>query len=479
MGVTTYVLIVDDDEMMCRTLSEVLEKMSYDVSSAASGEDALHLLEERFFDLILLDIKLPDMSGVEVLSRIKELDHDPFVIVMTAYAEVETAVAAMKAGAYDYVNKPFDIDELRLAIKKAMETKALKGEVLRLRHSHRDVDGNDQICGESPQMDVVRELIALVSQTPRTPVLVQGESGTGKELVANAIHMESQRRERPIIRINCSAIPETLMEAELFGHEKGAFTDAKEARPGLIELAQGGTVLLDEISEMKLSLQPKLLRFLETYTLMRVGGTRDIKVDVRIVASTNKDLAQLVEQGKFRKDLYYRIKVMVIELPPLRDRREDIPLLVEYFLRTLRRELGKGIGAVSEDALNLLVAYQWPGNVRELKNVLERAAILARGGEIGAEDLPLELRHGVRGTSRDVLPLQIMAHGDRHPPLADVEQNYIIKVLEDFNYNKSETARVLGISRSTLREKLMRYGIQSHKVKDQVKKCPISVSQIA
>ncbi len=460
MGIKPSILIVDDDEVMCRTLSGVLAKMSCEVTSVQRGEDALHHLQEGMFDLILLDIKLPDKNGLDVLKKIREIDSDPLVIMMTAFADVQSAVEAMKTGAYDYINKPFEIDELRLTIKKALETKELKGELLRLRYKHKDEEGDEEICGISPQMDVVRELISLVSQTPRTPVLVQGESGTGKELVANAIHYQSQRRHRPIIKINCSAIPEALLESELFGYERGAFTDARESRPGLIELAQGGTIFLDEISEMKPSLQPKLLRFLETYSLRRVGGKKDIKVDVRVIASTNKDLAQLVEKGEFRKDLYYRIKVMVIDLPPLRDRREDIPILTDYFLKKLEKELGKEIREVTPAALDLLLAYPWPGNVRELRNVIERATILAKGGLIAPEDLPLELRKEKIGRN-SALGEEWMENIDGLLPLAEVERNYILKVLRERKGNKSETARILGISRSTLREKLNRYGINS------------------
>lgn len=449
------ILIADDDEVMCQTLSDVLKKMSYDVSSIQTGNDALSLLQNNVFDLILLDIRLPDINGLDILKKIREIDSDPFVIVMTAYADVQTAVTAMKAGAYDYINKPFEIDELKLTIKKALETKELKGEVLRLRSKQREDNTGGDICGVSLQMDVVRELISLVSQTPRTPVLIQGESGTGKELVANAIHYHSQRNQKPLIKINCSAIPEALLESELFGYEKGAYTDAKESRQGLIELAHGGTVFLDEISEMKSSLQPKLLRVLETYALRRVGGNKSIKVDVRIIASTNKDLGLLVEKGEFRKDLYYRIKVMVIELPPLRERKDDIPILIDYFIKKLGQEMGKEIQGVTSQTLNLLCAYAWPGNVRELKNVLERATILAKGNLITPKDLPLELRRNKM--EKHVFPEETWLDRDGLYSLADVERTYILKVLQQKGGNKSKAARILGISRSTLREKLNRY----------------------
>jgi two-component system response regulator AtoC len=449
------ILIIDDDEIMCDTLADIIKKMSCDVTTLQTGNDALPVMQGNFFDLILLDIRLPDMNGLDILKKIKEMDSDSFVIVMTAYADVQTAVAAMKEGAYDYINKPFEIDELKLTIRNALETKELKGEVLRLRSQQWEDGKNGVICGISPQMDAVRELIALVSQTPRTPVLIQGESGTGKELVANAIHYQSRRSHKPFLKINCSAIPEALLESELFGYEKGAFTDAKESKPGLIELAHTGTIFLDEISEMKLALQPKLLRFLETYTLRKVGGKRDIKVDVRVIASTNRDLAQMVESGEFRKDLYYRIKVMVIELPTLRDRKEDIPIFTDHFIKKFRREMGKETKGIAPETHNFLIAHPWPGNVRELRNVMERAIIFAKGDFITPEDLPLELRSNTAEILVSTVGVDTWAEGLR--PLAAIEHDYICRVLEEKHGNKSETARILGISRSTLREKLNRY----------------------
>jgi two-component system response regulator AtoC len=449
------ILIIDDDEVMCDTLTDIIKKMSCDVTTSQTGKDTLPLIQDNFFDLILLDIRLPDINGLDILKKIREIDGDSFVVVMTAYADVQTAVAAMKEGAYDYINKPFEIDELKLTIRNALETKELKGEVLRLRSQQQEDGKKGVIYGISPQMDAVRELIALVSQTPRTPVLIQGESGTGKELVANAIHYQSRRRHKPFLKINCSAIPETLLESELFGYERGAFTDAKERKSGLIELAHSGTIYLDEISEMKLALQPKLLRFLETYTLRKVGGKNDIKVDVRVIASTNRDLAQMVESGEFRKDLYYRIKVMVIELPTLRDRKEDIPIFTDYFIEKYRREMGKETKGITSETLNFLIAYSWPGNVRELRNVIERATIFAKGGFITPKDLPLELRSNTAEVLVDTVTTDKLEDGLQ--PLAAIEHNYICRVLRQKNGNKSETAKILGISRSTLREKLNRY----------------------
>ncbi len=341
-------LIVDDDEVMQQTLSDVLKKRGYEIFSVGSGNGALSVIKKNIIDLVLLDMRLPDVDGLEVLKKIKELDTEILVIMMTAYSDVQTAVSAMKSGAYHYINKPFELEELRLLIEKGLETKSLINEVRRLHRQQKEEYQNSHIDGISPQIQYVKELIGMISKTHKTSVLIQGESGTGKELAANAIHYNSKRTSKPLMKINCSAIPDSLLESELFGYEKGAFTDAKNTKKGLFELADGGTVFLDEIGDMKPFLQSKILRVLENQTFMRVGGEREIKVDIRIIAATNKNLDSLVKEGLFRKDLYYRLKVMVIEMPPLRERAEDILLLSNLFIEENKREHNKIIKGFSE-----------------------------------------------------------------------------------------------------------------------------------
>ncbi|NIQ39088.1 MAG: response regulator [Proteobacteria bacterium] len=446
------ILIVDDDEVMRQTLSDVFAKKDYEVHTIDTGNEAIEMINKHLIDLVLLDIRLPDMDGIAVLRKIKEIDTDLMVVMMTAYSDVQTAVMAMKAGAYDYINKPFELDELKLSIQKAIETQSLRNEVRRLKRQHENEDSRTQIYGNSPQVQSVRELIQMIAQTPRTSVLIQGESGTGKELATNAIHYSSKRAHRPLIKINCSAIPENLLESELFGYEKGAFTDAKSTKKGLFELASGGTIFLDEIGDMNAYLQSKLLRVLETQSFMRVGGSREIHVDLRFITASNKNLAEMVNDGKFRKDLYYRLKVMVLDIPPLRERREDILLLANLFIEEGNRELGKNIRGISDDAKDLLLNYSWPGNVRELKNVLERAMILSNTESITKETLPIELREqqsAVHATSFNMGESTLEAMESRH----------ISHVLSMVNGNKSKAARSLGISRSTLREKLKKYAI--------------------
>jgi DNA-binding NtrC family response regulator len=446
------ILIVDDDEVMRETLSDVFAKMDYEVVATGTGMETIQSIHRQLIDLVLLDIRLPDMGGITVLKKIKEIDTDWMVVMMTAYSDVQTAVMAMKAGAYDYINKPFELDELKMLIQKAVETQSLRNEVRRLRRQHEDEDSSVQLYGNSPQVKSIRELIQMIAQTPRTPVLIQGESGTGKELAANAVHYGSKRAHRPLIKINCSAIPENLLETELFGYEKGAFTDAKSTKKGLFELATGGTVVLDEIGDMNQYLQSKFLRVLETQSFMRVGGSREIHVDVRFIAASNKNLAEMVNTGEFRKDLYYRLKVVVLEIPPLRERREDILLLANLFVEEGNKELGKSITGISGEAKDLLLDYSWPGNVRELRNILERAMILSTKEEISPETLPIELREQL-GAPRSV-PLNLSEFS-----LEAVERKHISEVLSMAKGNKSKAARSLGISRSTLREKLKKYAI--------------------
>lgn len=446
------ILIVDDDEVMCQTLSDVFTKREYEVFTTETGREAIGSVHKQLIDLVLLDIRLPDMDGITVLQKIKEIDTDLMVIMMTAYSDVQTAVMAMKAGAYDYINKPFELDELRLLIQKAIETQSLRNEVRRLRRQHENENSGLQIYGNSPQVRNINELIQMIAQTPRTSVLIEGESGTGKELAANAIHYSSNRSPRPLIKINCSAIPENLLETELFGYEKGAFTDAKSTKKGLFELASGGTIFLDEIGDMNHHLQSKLLRVLETQSFMRVGGTREIHVDLRFIAASNRNLAEMVNKGEFRKDLYYRLKVMVLDIPPLRERREDILLLANLFIEEGNRELGKSIKGILPKAKDLLLNYSWPGNIRELKNVLERAMILSATEEISPETLPIELRE-------DQISSRSISLNLSDSSLEAMEKKHIFEVLTMVNGNKSKAARDLGISRSTLREKLKKYTI--------------------
>lgn len=451
------ILIVDDDDVMQETLSDVFRKRGYEVASVGSGNGALSVVKRHLIDLILLDMRLPDVDGLEVLKKIKEFDTEILVIMMTAYSDVQSAVSAMKSGAYDYINKPFELEELQLLVEKGLETRSLINEVRRLHRQHRVEYQNSHIYGLSPQVQYVRELIEMISKTNKTSVLIQGESGTGKELAANAIHLSSKRSSRPLMKINCSAIPDSLLESELFGHEKGAFTDAKSTKKGLFELADGGTVFLDEIGEMKPFLQSKMLRVLENQTFMRVGGEREIKVDVRVIAATNRDLESLVREGLFRKDLYYRLKVMVVEMPPLRERVEDILPLAKLFVDENNKEYNKNVKGFSEEAKKLLIQYSWPGNVRELKNVVERAMILNDQESITPKQLPFELRQGEPGHGEKVGPEVFEA--EEGVSLEEMEKNHISRVLERLDWNKSKASKALGISRATLRAKIRRYNL--------------------
>lgn len=454
------ILIVDDDEVMRETLSDVLKRGEYEVYSVGSGVETLSVIRKNIIDLILLDMRLPDGDGLELLKKIKEFDTEILVIIMTAYSDIQTAVSAMKSGAYHYINKPFDLEELKLLIEKGLETKSLINEVRRLHRQQKEGNQKSQIYGVTSQIQYVNELIGMISKTNKTSVLIQGESGTGKELAANAIHYNSKRANKALMKINCSAIPDSLLESELFGYEKGAFTDAKTTKKGLFELADGGTVFLDEIGDMKLFLQSKILRVIENQAFMRVGGEREIKVDVRIIAATNKDLETLVREGLFRKDLYYRLKVMVVEMPFLRERGEDILLLSNLFIEEINREYAKNINGLTEDAKKLMVHYPWPGNVRELKNVIERAMILTDQTYITPKQLPFELqqKEGYPSNGMDLNPLEIT----EIMPLETMEKIHLSNVLKKMGGNKSKASKILGISRATLRAKVKKYHLSNN-----------------
>ncbi|OQX88943.1 hypothetical protein B6D60_00600 [candidate division KSB1 bacterium 4484_87] len=460
------ILIVDDEEDLTLGYSKCLSKVGYEVKTASSGEEALDMLREEIYDLVFLDIRLPKMDGMEVLKKALEIDPDLTVVMMTAHGSVESAVESMRIGAHNYLMKGFDHEELRMVAKKALEYIKLHRENSYLKLKDRRRYPDTAIFGNSPKIRKVKDLIKVVARTPKTSVLIQGESGTGKELVAWAVHNWSARRDKPMIPINCAAIPETLMESELFGFEKGAFTDAKSMKKGVFELAHGGTIFLDEISSMNPTLQPKLLRVIESQSFRRIGGTSDIKIDVRIIAASNRDLFECVKDGSFREDLYYRLKVMEINLPPLKERLEDIIPMAKLFIEQNNKEFSKKIRGISEKAQQLLVSYDWPGNVRELKNVIERAAILCQGDMIDVEHLAIEIQNTPQKENIQV-PAVPMIDEEPEPEeqkepltLQEVEREHIIKTLREFNGNKSKAARALQISRSTLREKLKQYGIE-------------------
>lgn len=440
------ILLIEDDATLRSTVSRVLQRSGYEVLAEETGRAGMDLFRNQHIDLVLLDLRLPDGDGFSVFEAMKALDDEVPVVFMTAFPDAKVAVSAIKAGAHDYLIKPFELSELKLVVQKGLEISALKTEVERLQHEARPRGGLEQILGEHPSILRVKDLIRKVVHSPHTPVLIRGESGTGKELVADAIHDLSHEAPRPLVKVNCSAIPETLLEAELFGYERGAYTGAQQAKKGVFELADGGTLFLDEIGEMSERLQPKLLRILEEHVLKRIGGTRQIRVSLRVLAATNRDLGKLVEAGRFRKDLYYRLNVMEIVLPPLRERREDIPLLAQAFLESLSREMGKSLRALAPETVAVFRNYAWPGNVRELKNVIERAVILAEGDKLKPETLPQGLVQGQPGPG--------VSETDG---LEDAERNHILSVLAHVGGNRSEAARRLGISRSTLKEKLKKY----------------------
>jgi DNA-binding NtrC family response regulator len=446
------ILIIDDEKTIRWSLSEALQESGYEVCDAASARSGLQMLADRSPDLVLLDMKLPDGSGTDVLRAIKGEDASTPVIMMTAYGEVETAVESMKGGAYDFVLKPYEIEKLKVTIANALETQRLRSEVTYSRARSSSASVFSQFIGQSPAMLEIFDKIQKIGQSKASTILITGESGSGKELVARAIHACSNDEPRPFMEINCASVPETLLESELFGHEKGAFTDAKTRKKGLVELAEGGTTFLDEIGEMGITLQSRLLRVLENKTFRRVGGVKELTVNTRIISATNRDLQQAIEEKLFRKDLYYRLNVIPIRIPPLRERKEDVPLLVNHFIERFNRELGKHVKPAGRDVLEAMVAYDWPGNVRELRNVVERAMLLEADDEFLLSHLP----HEMRRSSGAIPTVRSASVVDSFMPmtLREMERLQIERTLGQTKGNKSRAAAILGISRQTLREKL-------------------------
>jgi two-component system response regulator AtoC len=451
----TRILVVDDEHLIRWSLEQSLKKQGYDVMTAASGEEAIRQVQEDAPELMLLDIQLPGMDGLAVLEKTKEIDSEILVVMVTALGVLETAVKAMRLGAYDYINKPFNLDELSIIVRKALETRQLRKEVAHLRSAQESKFGINNIIGESRHMKQVLDMVRKVARSDASTVLIQGESGTGKELIARAIHMESARRDQPFMAINCAAVPETLLESELMGHEKGASTDAKSQKRGLFEMTDGGTIFLDEIGDMELGMQAKLLRILEERTVRRVGGNKEIPVDVRIVSATNQELLRKIEERTFRNDLYYRLQVIPIYLPPLRERRDDIMMLVEFFIKYYNKEFGKNVKGVSKMARKFLEEYEWPGNVRELRNIIERAIILESEETLMLEHLPRELVSKTGDIASGFMNLRIPPEGI---DIEDVERELIRQSLEIAEGNQSKAAQKLNLGIDAFRYRMKKFG---------------------
>jgi DNA-binding NtrC family response regulator len=451
MSDKSRILVIDDEKVALNNLTYVLKKENYEVTGTQSGPRALNLLEEREFDLVLTDLKMEKVDGMKILNRSKELYPDTEVVMITGYATVDSAINAMKAGAYHYIAKPFKLDEVRKVVKEALEKKCLKKENIKLRKQLGEFEGKPQIITANPRMKQLLEMVKQVAETD-TNIVITGESGTGKELFANLIHRNSSRKNGPMLSLNCGAFTEELLANELFGHEKGAFTGADTEKKGLVEMANAGTLFLDEIAEMPLPMQVKILRVIQEKELIRLGGVETIKVDVHFVCATNRDLQKEVKLGHFRQDLYFRINVISIEIPPLSARKDDIPLLALYFLNKYNKLMHKEVSEISEEAMETLMFYDFPGNVRELENIIERGVALTRGRTIEKNNLPDDLRGVTLQTFRK-------ANG-KYPSLEEMERSYIQWVLKEVGENKTEAAKYLGIDRVSLWRKLKRLGFE-------------------
>ncbi|MGB2677236.1 MAG: sigma-54 dependent transcriptional regulator [Candidatus Acidiferrum sp.] len=475
------ILIVDDEKLVRWALTQKCTEYGYQSVEAETGEEALRSLQGESVDAVLLDVHLPDMSGLEVLDKLKQAGETRSIIMMTADPQLDDVKAALRMGAYDFVSKPINFEELGVTLQNALEAGALRTEVESLRGEVRRRAGYHEVIGVSRKITELMKFVYKVAASEASTILIQGESGTGKDLVAKAIHYRSSRSERPFVAINCSAIPETLIEAELFGHEKGAFTDAKAMKKGLFEIADGGTLFLDEIGELSPLLQAKLLRVLEDQMVRRVGGVRDIQVEVRVIAASNRDLEKEVREGRFRQDLYYRLAIIAIYLPALRERKEDILPLVEFFLEHYNKKFRKTVQGLSEETRRLMLNYDWPGNVRELKNALERAMILEEGNQLRPDDLPFTVASGkggaVPGENKLGAPIEAqLAPGKRRLPalsipeggtsLEDVEHALVELALQQSHGNQIKAAKLLNISRDALRYKMKKFGL-SHSEEEE------------
>jgi two-component system response regulator PilR (NtrC family) len=452
------ILVVDDERSMRELLAIVLKREGYDVVLAEDGRSAIAALEKQPVDLLVSDIKMPDMSGVDVLRAAKAIDKDILGIMITAFASTETAVEALRLGAYDYVTKPFKVEELKQRVQKALERRDLEQENLLLKRTLQTTHQFCNIIGRSEPMLAVFKLVETVAATSST-ILITGDSGTGKELVARALHYNSLRRDRPFVALNCGALPETLLESELFGHMRGSFTGAVANKKGLIEVAEKGTIFLDEIADMSQMMQVKLLRLLQDRKFRRVGGLEELDADVRFIAATNKDLSQFVAEGKFREDLFYRINVIPVHLPPLRERREDVPLLAEHFLERFRTQMAKGVISISSEAMQCLERYDWPGNIRELENVIERAVALEQTPTILPESLPVAVRNQVPQNGARALPLPD-AGFDLEQHVQELERDYIAQALKKANGVQVRAAEVLGMSFRSFRYYAKKYNLK-------------------
>jgi DNA-binding NtrC family response regulator len=468
------ILIVDDDKLVRWTLTQKCTEFGYFSLEASSGEEALSVLQTEQVDAILLDVHLPDLSGIEVLDKLKQAGETRSVIMMTADPQLDDVKAALRLGAYDFVSKPINFDELTITLQNALDAGELRTEVESLRGEVRRRAGYHEVIGVSRKITELMKFVNKVAASEATTILIQGESGTGKDLIAKAIHYRSNRAERPFVAINCSAIPETLIEAELFGHEKGAFTDAKAMKKGLFEVADGGTLFLDEIGELSPLLQAKLLRVLEDQVIRRVGGVRDVQVGVRVIAASNRDLEREVREGRFRQDLYYRLAIISIFLPSLRERKEDVLPLVDFFLAHYNKKFRKSVQGLTDDTRRLLLNYDWPGNVRELKNALERAMILEEGNLLKPDDLPFSVASGRSGPvladKPASAPIEVQTGAGKRllPPLCipeggtsleDVEHALVELALQQSHGNQIKAAKLLNISRDALRYKMKKFGL--------------------